>query len=139
MAQVDWVWIGKGRQINVTDKTPVSQAEAERVGGHTAVGNKDITAVTVSGNTYPTHVNGQQIDAFSTTYSVDSQGRDIAASQMTYTSPLSGQPVETMITGLVSVRYELTFLDGQTTRQDGELIQMKNGDLFFRPSADALP
>lgn len=57
---------------------------------------------------------------------------------MTYVSPATGKTVQSTITGFLSVRYELTLSDGSTTEQAGVLIQMKNGDMFFRPSKDSL-
>ncbi len=84
-------------------------------------------------------VDGHRAEVFATSYNTDPYGRDVADSRMTYASPQTGQTVSTTITGFLSVRYQLTFPNGGTAEQTGVLIQMKNGDMFFRPSKDALP
>ncbi|WP_230312455.1 Hint domain-containing protein [Paracoccus lichenicola] len=95
-------------------------------------------AVSVCGDTRTITVDGHRTQAFATTYNTGDHGRDVPDSQMTYVSPHTGTTVKTTITGFLSVRYELTFPDGSTTEQNGVLIQMKNGDIFFRPSKDCL-
>lgn len=139
MAKVDWMWFGNRGQVNATSGTAPTEAEADGTAGHNAVGKVQIKAVTLSGDTRTITVDGRQTQAFATTYNVDGRGRDVADSVMTYTSPQSGQTVQTKITGFLAVRYRLTFPDGSTADQDGVLIQMRNGDMFFRPSRDALP
>lgn len=132
------MWFGNQPQVNATSGSPSTGAEADRMAGYNAVGTEQIRAVSLSGDTRSIVVDGKRADAFSTSYNLDSRGRDVADSRMTYQSPQSGQTVTTTITGFLSVRYQLTFPDGKTTEQDGVLIQMKNGDTFFRPSLDAL-
>ncbi len=107
--------------------------------GYGAVGAAQIKPVTIKGNTRTITVDGKRTEAFSTSYNEDSWGGDVADSKMTYGAPQSGQPVSTTITGFLSVRYQLTFPDGSLSEQNGVLIQMRNGDMFFRPSKDALP
>lgn len=139
MATVTWMWLGNHAQFNATSGTPSTGAEADGMAGYGAVGTAQIKPVTIKGNTHTITVAGKRAEAFSTSYNQDSQGCDVADSKMTYASPQSGQPVSSTITGFLSVRYQLTFPDGSLSQQDGVLIQMKNGDMFFRPSKDALP
>ncbi|SNR38359.1 Hint domain-containing protein [Paracoccus sediminis] len=139
MATVDWMWFGNMAQVNATRGTPSTDAEADGTGGHNAVGQAQIKAVHLAGDTRSITVNGQPTEAFATSYNRDGYGRDVPDSRMTYQSPHSGQTVTTTITGFLSVRYQLTFPNGDTSEQGGVLIQMENGDTFFRPSKDALP
>lgn len=138
-ASVDWMWFGNGGQLNATSGSPSTEAEADRIAGHNACGTAQMQAVTLRGETRQITVDGHRTEAFATSYNTDSRGYDVADSRMSYQSPQTGQPVTTTITGFLSVRYQLTFPDGSTTEQNGVLIQMKNGDMFFRPSLDALP
>ena len=139
MATVTWMWLGNHAQINATGGTPATRAEANGMAGYNAVGTAQLKAVSLSGDTRTITVDGKRTEAFATTYNDDSQGRDVADSTMTYAAPLTGKSVSTTITGFLSVRYQLTFPDGKLSEQDGVLIQMRNGDMFFRPSKDALP
>ncbi len=139
MALVTWMWLGNHAQVNATNGTPSTEIEADRLAGYGAVGTAQIKAVTLKGDTRTITVDGKRVEAFATTYNDDSMGRDVTDSRMTYEAPSSGKAVTTTITGFLSVRYQLTFPDGGTSKQDGVLIQMKNGDMFFRPSKDALP
>lgn len=139
MAIVTWMWIGNQAQVNATAGTPSTDSEADGMAGYGAVGTAQIKAVSIQGDSRTVTVDGQQVQAFATTYNGDGGGGDVADSRMMYASPQTGQAVDSTITGFLSVRYQLTFPDGGSTSQDGVLIQMRNGDMFFRPSRDALP
>ncbi|MFC3168481.1 Hint domain-containing protein [Paracoccus fontiphilus] len=139
MASVDWMWFGNQAQVNATSATTSTRAEADRMAGYGAAGTHNIKAVTLQGDTRTITVDGKQVQAFATSYNTDGRGRDVGDSCMSYVSPQSGELVKATITGFLSVRYQLTFPDGRMTEQDGVLIQMRNGDMFFRPSKDALP
>lgn len=107
--------------------------------GYNAVGTAQMKPVTIQGDTHTISVDGQRAQAFATSYNTNPRGNDVTDSRMTYAAPQTGQTVNTTITGFLSVRYQLTFPNGGTTEQDGVLIQMRNGDMFFRPSKEALP
>lgn len=139
MATVTWMWLGNHAQVNATGGTPSTSAEANGMTGYGAVGTAQIKPVTIQGNTHSIVVDGKPTQALPTAYNQDGWGRDVSDSRMTYDAPLTGRPVSSTITGFLSVRYQLTFPDGSLAQQDGVLIQMKNGDMFFRPSLDALP
>ncbi len=101
--------------------------------GYHAEGRDEIVPVAVTGNT---HSNGNT-QAFTTTFNTNG-GRDAPNSQMTYLSPETGAQVTSEITGFLSVRYRITEGNGTVTTQNGVMIQMANGDMFFRPSQQAL-
>lgn len=138
MATVDWMWFGNQAQVNATTDTPSTDAEADRVAGYNAAGNAQMRTVSLRGDTRKITVDGEKTDAFATTYNLDEKGHKVGHSNMVYASPDTGKNVSTTITGFLSVRYKLTFPDGATAEQRGVLIQMENGDIFFRPSKDAL-
>jgi hypothetical protein len=127
------MWLGNHAQVNATSGTPSTGAEADPMAGYGAVGTAQIKPATIKGDTRTITADGKQVEAFATSYTDNSNGRDVADSRMTYEAPQSGQTVSTTITGFLSVRYQLTFPDGGLSEQDGVLIQMKNGDMFFRP------
>ncbi|MDQ1900705.1 Hint domain-containing protein [Paracoccus sp. WLY502] len=139
MATVDWMWFGNRASVNATSTTPSTDAEADGMADYNAVGTAQLKAVSVSGDTRMVTINGQRVQAFATTFNRDGWGNDVTNSRMTYASPLTDEAVSTEITGFLSVRYQLTFPDGGTAQQNGVMIQMANGDMFFRPSKDALP
>lgn len=136
MATVHWIWFGNQAQLNTTPNDPATQTEANGAIGHHAVGPDQIKAVEITGGTRNITVDGQRTQAFATTYNASN------TSNMTYASPTSGETVTSQITGFLSVRYELTIplADGgtKTEEQTGVLIQMRNGDMFFRPAKDTV-
>ncbi|MFN4099176.1 MAG: Hint domain-containing protein, partial [Pararhodobacter sp.] len=82
---------------------------------------------TVTGDTNAT--------AFRHTYQTGTGG----PTPFSYDSPAVGDVAETYITGFFSATFELTIQEGQIVQQTGVIIQMSNGDMFFRPSATSLP
>ena len=135
---VTWVWFGKQGQINSTPGSPATQQEANSVVGHHAVGPDQIKPIDVTGDTRSITVDGRPTQAFATTYN------DSSTSGMTYMSPATGRRTTSEITGFLEVKYELTIPDStaeggmRTEEQAGVLIQMKNGDMFFRPAKDTV-
>ncbi|MBU2957493.1 Hint domain-containing protein [Paracoccus sp. 1_MG-2023] len=134
------MWFGNGSQINTNSSTAATQANASSIEGHTAVGKSGIKAVTLSGSTRSINVDGTQSDAFATTYNTFYYGRGSYhyPSSFTYAQPGSDSTVTSQITGFLRVDYLLTAPDGSTQTQEGVLIQMGNGDMFFRPSLEDL-
>ncbi|WP_282603363.1 Hint domain-containing protein [Paracoccus sp. PARArs4] len=130
MPDVTWMWFGNGSQINTNSSTPATQANADSIEGYTAVGKSQIQPVTLSGTTRGISVNNTGVQAFATTYN----GHPNGPSNFTYVSPSTGNTVTQQITGFLRVDYLLTAPDGSTDTQEGVLIQMRNGDMFFRPS-----
>ena len=130
--QVTWMYFGNTPQLNVDPYTPVTPEAADSIEGYSATGSSEISAVTLTGTVRPVTVDYQDTYAFATTYNQHQAG----PSPFTYTSPGTGGSVSSKITGFLKVTYELTMPDGSTQQQQGVLIQMGNGDMFFRPSAD---
>lgn len=76
---------------------------------------------------------------FKTTYQGTARN---PASQMSYDDPVSGTSQNVTINTFVSARFAITIHDengnSSVVEQNGVLIQMSNGDLFFRPSVDTV-
>ncbi|MBB1491569.1 MULTISPECIES: Hint domain-containing protein [unclassified Paracoccus (in: a-proteobacteria)] len=132
MATVNLLWFGNKPQFNTTPNSTATQKEADKLVGHEAFGPSEIKAVAVSGKEYNVGTWWKPDWGFATTYGSQ------AASAMTYASPEDGTRVSSRITGFFEVDYELTLPDETTVRQSGVLIQMANGDMFFRPSVNTL-
>ena len=132
---VTWMWFGNRAQINSTPGSPATAAEAQGLTGYTAAGPGQIEPVTLTGglrliNTPETG----WTTAFATTYNQNPYG----PSPFSYRSPHVDGPVSSPITSFLRVDYRLTFPDNTTADQQGVLIQMRNGDMFFRPSLDSM-
>lgn len=138
MATVTWLWFGNQGQINSSPNSPATQYEANSVVGHHAGGPDEIKPVDVSGDTVNIGDRWNPTYVFSTTYNHSE------TSNMSYAQPGSGNTVTSQITGFLEVKYELAIPDDtaeggfRTEMQTGVLIQMRNGDMFFRPAKDTV-
>lgn len=132
MATVNLLWFGNQSQLNLSSNTPPTQAEANKLVGYDAFGPTEIKAVGISGNEYKVGAWWKPEWGFASTYNNNTP------SKMTYLSPQTGKNTTTQITGFFEVDYRLTLPDGSTVDESGVLIQMGNGDMFFRPSVDTL-
>lgn len=132
---VTWMWFGNGAQINATAGSPATAAEAESMNGYTATGPNQIEPVSLVGGlrVIKTPETGWTT-AYATTYNHNLFG----PSTFSYRSPDADAQVSSQITGFLRVDYRLTFPDNTTSDQQGVLIQMRNGDMFFRPALDSV-
>lgn len=134
MVAVPWMWFGNQPQINANSGTPLTNADAAKVVGYEATGSGQIKPVTVNGTALTLQTEEGRSEAFRTTYNTGSA----LPSSLTYASPATGQSVTSVITGFARVSYDLTVAGGSVVRQSGVLIQMRNGDMFFRPAKDTV-
>lgn len=125
-----WMYFGNKPQINVDWRTPMSEAQADSLNGYKAVGPNQISAVTVKATDRLVGIDNQTTKVWATSYNNHPDGY----STMNYTSPSSGTAVKSVITGFAKVDYRLTMPDGTTQDQSGVMMQMYNGDMFFRPA-----
>ncbi|WP_245894780.1 Hint domain-containing protein [Paracoccus indicus] len=125
-----WMYFGNKPQFNANPFTPMTEAQADSLNGYKAVGPNQISAVTVSAANKYVVVDNKWTKAWATSYN----GHNDGYSTMNYTSPTSGAAVKSVITGFAKVDYRLTMPDGTTQDQSGVMMQMYNGDMFFRPS-----
>lgn len=130
MAEVAWMWFGREPQINSDYRTPVTDADANGIEGYSRTGPNQMQAVSLDGTLRDIHTDEGSTRAFASTYNNHSHGYSV----FDYVSPATGSAARAAITGFVSVRYELTLSDGTPWQGNGVLIQMHNGDMFFRPS-----
>lgn len=130
MAEVAWMWFGREPQINSDSRTAVTEADANRIEGYSRTGPNQMQAVSLDGTLRGIRTNEGNTQAFAATYNKHPHGYSV----FDYVSPATGSAARAAITGFVSVRYELTLPDGTPWQGNGVLIQMYNGDMFFRPS-----
>lgn len=130
MAEVAWMWFGRNPQINSDYRTALTEADANRIEGYSATGPNQIEAVSLTGSVKKIRTAEGDGNGFATTYNNHPDGYSI----IDYVSPATGTASKAAITGFMSVRYELTLPDGTPWQGNGVLIQMHNGDMFFRPA-----
>lgn len=128
MTNVAWMWFGNQSQINGDSSTMNTQAEADGLVGYTANGPGQIKPVNLDGET---RVNWDGDTPF---FSASYHPHGAGASPFTYVSPSNNQTVTTQITSFFTVTYEIHLPDGTNRQETGVLIQMNNGDMFFRPA-----
>lgn len=127
---VTWMWIGNRPQLNADPNTPVGGTDAARIVGHHVVGGVQIRPVELTGDLRPIQTAQGPVSAFATTYNRHPSG----PSTFSYASPGDDAPASGRITGFLQTTYQVTMSDGTAINQNGVLIQMDNGDMFFRPS-----
>jgi len=132
---VNLMWIGNRQPL--LDPTPgsnISQTQANQIVGWMAEGKDEIKPVELTGDYYTSGGNH-----FKTTYQGTAQQ---PTSQFSYTDPAGDPQSGVTITTFVSARFAITVHDEDgnpsVVQQNGVLIQMSNGDLFFRPSASTV-
>lgn len=130
MTEVTWMWFGRQAQINGDYRTAVTNAEADKIEGYTATGPSQMHATSLDGTLRNIRTGNGDTQGFATTYNRHSDG----FSTFDYVSPATGEAAKAAITGFLSVKYELTLPDGTPWQGNGVLIQMHNGDMFFRPA-----
>lgn len=129
MAEVAWMWFGREPQINSDYRTAMSDADANRIEGYSRTGPNQMQAVSLDGTLRNIKTAEGSSQAFATTYNNHANGYSI----FDYVSPATGSATKAAITGFMAVKYELTLPDGTPWQGNGVLIQMHNGDMFFRP------
>lgn len=125
-----WMYFGNKPQINADWNTTMTDAQADSLNGYKAVGPNQISAVTVTAQDRFVGIDNQSTKVWATTYNHHPDGYSV----MNYTSPTSGTAVKSAITGFAKVNYRITLPDGTTQDQSGVMMQMYNGDMFFRPA-----
>lgn len=142
---VNLMWIGNRSQLDPTPNSNISQQQANAILGWTAEGRDEIAPVSLNGNYYGSGSNAQ----FRTTYNeIDPSGWPVynpgqPASQFTYNDPMTGDPASGVkIQTFLLAQFDITVHDSDgvasVVRQSGVLIQMDNGDLFFRPAVSTV-
>ena len=125
-----WMYFGNKPQFNANPYSPMTEAQADSLNGYKAVGPNQISAVTVSATNRFVGIDNQSTKVWATSYNGHPDGYSV----MNYTSPTSGTAVKGVMTAFAKVDYRLTMPDGTTQDQSGVMMQMNNGDMFFRPS-----
>lgn len=129
---VNLMWIGNRSQLDPTPNSNISQQQANAILGWTAEGRDEIAPVSLDGNYYGSGSSRH----FNTSY-------QSLTSRFSYTSQTSGSAQSNLqITAFLDARFAITVHDDEgnpsVVEKTGVLIQMSNGDLFFRPAASTV-
>lgn len=126
MAVVNLMWFGNVPVLSSSTTSNATPAQASTLVGHVATGKEQIKAVAVDGSPVTSN-------AFIPSYTSGTK------SVMTYTSPHTDQPVTVQIRAFLNATYSIEIMTDagvrQTLTQTGRVLQMSNGDIFFRPIA----
>ena len=138
MADTTWVWFGNIPVVNNPTNTIPSTAQTNTLqntkssaeGIYNAETNPNgMRVVNLTGTTPSANNN------FNHTYQ---SGGNTTPSQFSYTSPISGAVTGSRLTSVFQVNLTMTNENGDNFQSVGFVMQMTNGDLFFRPSSSAL-
>lgn len=130
-----WMWIGnQDTQFNSTPESNLTAAEVNAIGGYSATGRDQIKPVDMDGQT----LGGNFQTTFNPTYGI---GSGNGGTDMSYVSPQTGQRIyDAHMT--TAVQAPITIYDIDENGDEfavgtfpGVVIQMDNGDVFFRPRA----
>lgn len=136
---VNLMWIGNVGLLDSTPGSNITQTQLNAIIGHTATGADEIKPVAVTGDYYTGYYGTHYfVPTFHVGATPEGIPRD-TASKMSYDDPAGGgQLTNLTVNTFVNARFDITVHaeDGtpSVVRQQGVLIQMSNGDLFFRPS-----
>ncbi|WP_207102862.1 Hint domain-containing protein [Paracoccus shandongensis] len=134
IATVNWLWIGSRSQLDPTPGTPITMAQRSAILGYGAAGKAAIKPTAVTGDYVLQEVNGYN---FASVWGA--AAKNVAPTRFSY--ELDGAPVGnvTMNTAFaVTMRVQTSSQPDLFQDQKATLVQMSNGDLFFRPHVDAV-
>ena len=142
MPDVNLMWIGNTDLLSSNPNSNASQSQFNAILGWEAEGRSEVKPVALNGE--PSYGFGQNA-YFRTTYDeVPPSGGwrpnpGEPASQFSYDDPQTGDPLSGVsIRAFATATFDITVHDedgnSSVVRQSGVVIQMSNGDLFFRPS-----
>lgn len=138
MAEVIWLYIGNGAAIDPTPTTNVTQTQLNNswINNYTATGRNELAPVTLNGTTYPSEFGPAFFTRFNPAY--DANGNPVS-SRFTYERPFD-QGTATSIRIQTTFRADviITDNDGNQRAEEATVVQMSNGDVFFRPYAGAV-
>lgn len=134
---INLMWLGNRALLDSSPETNISGPQASQIVGWTAEGSEGIRPVELTGNYYYSNTGDAR---FHPTY----QGSLSAPpSQFSYEDPATGAVGGGItINSFVSASFAITVHDADgnasVIEQTGILVQMSNGDLFFRPSTQTV-
>lgn len=132
VATVNWLWIGSRAMLDPTPATPILLGERRALVGYEAAGQSEVRPAAVTGN-YVLQAEG----GFNFASVWDATAKGIAPTRFSY--DLGGTPVRdvTMVSAFgVTMRVQTASQPDAFQNQKATLVQMSNGDMFFRPHVD---
>ncbi|MDM7256078.1 MAG: Hint domain-containing protein [Paracoccus sp. (in: a-proteobacteria)] len=138
MAEVIWLYIGNGAAIDSSPTTNVTQTQLNSswINGYTATGRNELAPVTLNGTTYPSNFGPAFFTRFNPSYDIYGNAY---SSRFTYERPFD-QGAATSIRIQTTFRADVIITDneGNQRTEEATVVQMPNGDVFFRPYAGAV-
>lgn len=129
-----WMYFGNRALLDGTATTNATATQAGRAVGWSATGSDQLAPTDTTGTPLRS---GQ---GYNTTYQNGDGG--VATGNFSYTNPLtgtnvSGQQIQSFLSASFDVKVP-DYAGGGTLAKNGVLIQMRNGDVFFRPSSSEI-
>lgn len=138
MAEVIWLYIGNGAAIDPSPTTNVTQTELNNswINNYTATGPSTIAPVTLGGRELPISNSGV---GFRLPFNPYISNGVASSSDFLYERPFGqGTANNVEIQTAFGAFIVITDGGGGTRTQPGTVVQMTNGDVFFRPRAGFL-
>lgn len=132
VASVNWLWIGNRPLLDSTPNTPIFLSERRAIIGHEASGSTQIQPVTVSGD-YVSQ--GTNANNFASIWDANAKG--IAPTRFSYSHDGTDVQNANMVSAFaVTMRVQTASDPDEFQNQPATLVQMSNGDMFFRPNVN---
>ncbi|WP_405402740.1 Hint domain-containing protein [Paracoccus sp. Ld10] len=134
IATVNWLWIGNLPLLDATPATPILLSERRVLVGYEAVGNSQIEAIAVTGDFVS---QGTNANSFASIW--DASAKGISPTTFSYdlaaTSTIGARMVSAFA---VNMQVQTGSQPDVFQTQSATLVQLTNGDMFFRPNANAV-
>ncbi len=136
MALTSWVWFGNAPIVNTVQTTAPTNAQAASLNGRSAEGVYDAGPPPSGMQTIV--LDGTTPNAGNTFNHRYQTGGNTTPSTFSYTTPSGTAVTGSRLTGVYQTQVTLVSQDGVEQTNTGFIMQMTNGDLFFRPSSVAI-
>lgn len=134
LATVNWLWIGNRPMLDPTPNSPILLSERRALIGYEATGSAEIKPVAVTGDYVSQGVNA---NSFATIWDANAKG--IAPTSFSYDLDGTAMGGARMVSAFaVNMRVQTGSDPDVFQTQPATLVQLSNGDMFFRPNANAV-
>lgn len=135
ISTVNWLWIGNRSLLDPTPNTSITVAQRNAIGGYSASGSTEIVPTAVTGDYQQVGATGEAFQ-FATVW--DAPRANVRPTLFSYSTNSGEVSQTTMISAFrVEMRIQTASEPDAFRTEPATLVQMQNGDLFFRPTATA--
>ncbi|MCJ8139405.1 Hint domain-containing protein [Falsirhodobacter halotolerans] len=133
----NWMYFGNRARLDTTPTTNATAAQLAPAVGWTATGSDEMGPTAVTGTASGTET------SYRTTYQTQQSPAVAAPAPFSYTNPVTGASVTGQnIVSFYRATFDVRVPDSNgnltTVQRSGVMMQMRNGDVFFRPSSDQI-